>query len=53
MWKRFSYGIADGQIPLRYSDFKRMYSIVPPIEVQNNIVDYFGQKEYDNRQVLS
>jgi len=42
--ERFSYGIADGQIPLRYVDFKRMYSIFPPIETQNTIVEYLDQK---------
>ena len=26
--ERYAYGIADGQMPLRYIDFKRMYSIV-------------------------
>ena len=42
--ERYAYGIADGQMPLRYFDFKRMYSIVPPIEVQNNIVAYLEKK---------
>lgn len=42
--ERFAYGIADGQIPLRYVDFKRMYSIVPPLEVQNSIVAYLDKK---------
>lgn len=42
--ERYAYGIADGQIPLRYVDFKRMYSIVPPIEVQNCIVEYLDKK---------
>jgi len=42
--KRFSYGIVDDQLSLRYSDFKRMYSIVPPIEVQNKIVAYLDKK---------
>lgn len=42
--KRFSYGIVDDQLSLRYTDFKRMYSIVPPIEVQNNIVEYLDKK---------
>ena len=42
--ERFAYGIADGQIPLRYVDFKRMYSIVPPLETQNAIVDYLDRK---------
>jgi len=44
--ERFSYGIADGQIPLRYTDFKRMYSIVPPLEVQNSIVEYLDKKNH-------
>lgn len=42
--KRFSYGIVDDQLSLRYVDFKRMYSIVPPLEVQNSIVDYLDKK---------
>lgn len=42
--ERYAYGIADGQMPLRYFDFKRMYSILPPLGVQNNIVDYLDKK---------
>lgn len=42
--ERFAYGIADGQIPLRYVDFKRMYSIVPPLKIQNAIVAYLDRK---------
>jgi len=42
--KRFSYGIVDDQLSLRYTDFKRMYSIVPPLEVQNDIVAYLDKK---------
>ena len=42
--KRFSYGIVDDQLSLRYTDFKRMYSIVPPLEVQDIIVDYLDKK---------
>ncbi|MDZ4822429.1 MAG: restriction endonuclease subunit S [Flavobacteriales bacterium] len=36
--ERYAYGIADGQIPLGYTDFKRMYSILPPLEEQKEIV---------------
>ena len=42
--KRFSYGIVDDQLSLRYTDFKRMYSIVPPLVVQNAIVVYLDKK---------
>lgn len=42
--ERYAYGIADGQMPLRYVDFKRMYSIVPPLSVQNSIVAYLDKK---------
>jgi type I restriction enzyme S subunit len=42
--ERNAYGIADGQMPLRYVDFKRMYSIVPPLSVQNSIVGYLDKK---------
>ena len=45
--KRFSYGIVDDQLSLRYNDFKRMYSIVPPLEIQNGIVDYLDKKNYE------
>lgn len=37
--KRFSYGLCDDQLSLRYKDFKRMYSIVPPIEIQKLIAN--------------
>ncbi|WP_445957295.1 restriction endonuclease subunit S [Yeosuana sp.] len=42
--ERYSYGIADGQIPLRYKDFKRMYSIFPPISTQNEIVQFLDNR---------
>lgn len=42
--ERYAYGIADGQMPLRYVDFKRMYSIAPPLSVQNSIVTYLNKK---------
>ncbi|MBO1224628.1 MAG: restriction endonuclease subunit S [Candidatus Scalindua sediminis] len=42
--ERYAYGIADGQIPLRYVDFKRMYSIVPLLVTQNAIVAYLDNK---------
>lgn len=42
--KRFSYGLCDDQLNLRYSDFKNMYSIVPPIETQISIANYLDLK---------
>ena len=42
--KRFSYGIVDDQLSLRYVDFKRMYTIIPPLETQNTIVTYLDKK---------
>ena len=50
--ERFAYGIADGQIPLRYIDFKRMYSIFPPLEVQNSIVEYLDKKNSEIDQFI-
>lgn len=50
--ERFSYGIADGQIPLRYSDFKRMYSIVPPIDEQDKIVSYLDNRIYSINKIM-
>ncbi len=42
--KQYSYGIVDDQLSLRYTDFKRMYTIVPPLNVQNSIVTYLDKK---------
>lgn len=42
--KRFSYGIVDSRLRLYYTHFKRMYSIVPPLSIQNAIVDYLDEK---------
>ena len=42
--ERYAYGIADGQIPLRYVDFKRMYTIVPSLKTQNDIVTFLDKK---------
>jgi len=51
--ERFAYGIADGQIPLRYKDFKRMYTIVPPLETQNAIVEYLDRKTKKIQEFIS
>ena len=40
--KRFSYGIVDDQLSLRYVDFKRMYSIVPPYEAYINRFPHYS-----------
>ncbi len=50
--KRFSYGIVDDQLSLRYTDFKRMYSIVPPIHVQDEIVDYLDRKNSEIEEYI-
>ncbi len=42
--RRFSYGIIDSRLRLYYTYFKRMYSIVPPIETQNAIVHFLDHK---------
>lgn len=42
--KRFSYGIVDSRLRLYYTYFKRMYSIFPPLETQNEIVSYLDRK---------
>lgn len=46
--KRFSYGIMDERLSLRYLHFKHMYSIVPPLSIQNSIVAYLDKK---NQQI--
>jgi type I restriction enzyme S subunit len=50
--ERFAYGIADGQIPLRYVDFKRMYSILPPLKIQNTIVEYLDRKTIKTQEFI-
>ena len=50
--KCFSYGIVDDQLSLRYTDFKRMYSIFPPLEVQNSIVEYLDKKNSEIDQFI-
>ena len=42
---RYSYGICDDQLSLRFKDFKVIKSIVPPIEEQKIIVQYLRSKE--------
>ena len=51
--KRFSYGIVDDQLSLRYVDFKRMYSIVPPLETQNAIVSYLDRKTQQIQEFIA
>ncbi len=51
--KRFSYGIVDDQLSLRYVDFKRMYSIVPPLETQNGIVAYLDRKTQQIQEFIA
>ncbi|MDW7672000.1 MAG: restriction endonuclease subunit S [Bacillota bacterium] len=41
---KYSYGICDDQLSLRYEDFKSMLNIEPPIEEQNQIVLYLNHK---------
>jgi len=41
---RFVYGVGEHFLPLRYKNFKRMYSIVPLFETQNRIVEYLNRK---------
>jgi len=42
--KRYAYGIMDVRLRLYYFHFKRMYSVVPPLEIQNRIVEYLDKK---------
>ncbi len=51
--KRFSYGIVDDQLSLRYVDFKRMYSIVPPLVTQNAIVTYLDRKTQQIQEFIA
>lgn len=50
--KRFSYGIVDSRLRLYYTYFKRMYSIVPPLETQNKIVAYLDLKTAQIQEVI-
>lgn len=51
--KRFSYGIVDSRLRLYYTYFKRMYSIVPPIETQNAIVAYLDRKTQQIQEFIA
>ena len=44
---RNSYGICDDQLSLRFFNFKRMQSIIPPVAEQNAIVAFLEAKERD------
>ncbi len=41
---KYSYGICDDQLSLRYEDFKSMLNIEPPKEEQDQIVRYLDHK---------
>ena len=41
---RYSYGICDDQLNLRYEDFKRMKNIFPPLDEQEQIIRYLDFK---------
>jgi type I restriction enzyme, S subunit len=41
---RWSYGICDDMLSLRYEDFKQVYSPVPPREEQDTIVAFLDRK---------
>lgn len=43
IWRNV-YGIGEHFLPCRFTHFKRMYSIVPPLSVQNSIVAYLDKK---------
>lgn len=45
IWRNV-YGIGEHFLPCRFTHFKRMYSIVPPLEVQNIIVEYLDKKNH-------
>jgi type I restriction enzyme S subunit len=51
--KRFSYGIVDSRLRLYYTYFKRMYSIVPPLETQNAIVAYLDRKTLQIQEFIA
>jgi len=43
IWRNV-YGIGEHFLPCRFTHFKRMYSVVPPLEIQNRIVEYLDKK---------
>ncbi|MEI6708095.1 MAG: restriction endonuclease subunit S [Methylococcales bacterium] len=43
IWRNV-YGIGEHFLPCRFTHFKRMYSIVPPLDIQNSIVEYLDKK---------
>jgi len=51
--RRFSYGLCDDQLNLRYKDFKRMYSIVPPLPSQTKIAEYLDRKQKQAKNYIA
>jgi type I restriction enzyme S subunit len=50
---RSSYGICDDQLSLRFNDFKRIYSLVPPPEEQAAIVAFIEYKSEEINNVVT
>lgn len=48
----YSYGICDDQLSLRYKDFSKMYSVIPPIDEQNKIVNFIEHKEKQINKII-
>lgn len=50
---RNSYGICDDQLSLRFFNFKRMQSIIPPIDEQDAIVKFLEAGERDAQKFVA
>src|SRR6266498_482761 len=50
---RNSYGICDDQLSLRYFNFKRMSSLLPPKEEQNALLAFLEAKEADTQKFIA
>ncbi|MCT2536846.1 restriction endonuclease subunit S [Aquibacillus koreensis] len=47
-----SYGIHDDQLNLRFEDFKRMKSLLPPLVEQQKIVQYLDEKQSEVEKLI-
>jgi len=52
-FNRFSYGLCDDMNSLRYSDFKIIYIIYPPVDQQKYIVDFLDRETSKLDSVIS
>ena len=52
-YKRLSYGVRPGQWDMRFEDFRDLPCIIPPINEQQQIVEYLDEKTQKIDEIIS